>query len=93
MFEFRNHVKYFQKPYTFSDTQSKYYTHQVWDLFDLFKLLGFLVLLSLILYFFSQLSDCQGLVSLFFFILPKGKEIVLYYDVPQNIGQEMHMFL
>ena len=32
MFEFRNHVKYFQKPYTFSDTQSKYYFHQVWDL-------------------------------------------------------------
>ena len=32
MFEFRNYVKYFQKPYTFSDTQSKYYFHQVSDL-------------------------------------------------------------
>lgn len=65
MFEFRNHVKYFQKPYT-SDTQSKYYFHQVWDLFHLFKLLGFLVLLSLIPYFFP-LIRLSGLSISFLF--------------------------
>lgn len=82
LFEFRNHVKYFLKFYSFSATQNKYYFHQVWDHTHLFKSIRFLVLLGLIPYFFPLTILCfrDKYFSSFLSLNPKGKETVLQLD-------------